>query len=83
MTLAVRMAMASVLNLDDDTAAMLAAEARRQGLEPADLAREAIQAYLSSRRRLLGFSALGESGSGFRAAGADEVLKAEFGVPRS
>lgn len=75
--------MASALRLDDDAAALLTAEARRRGVNPEDLAREAIQAYRTPRRRRLSFVALGEGHSGFRAADADDVLRTEFGAPRS
>jgi hypothetical protein len=52
-------------------------------VNPEDLAREAIQAYLTPRRRRLSFVAVGEGQSGFRAAAADDVLRTEFGAPRS
>jgi hypothetical protein len=74
--------MASALRLDDEAADLLVTEARRRGVKPEDLAREAIEAYLAPRPRRLGFVALGDTDSGFRAADAEEVLESEFGNGR-
>lgn len=72
----------SVIQLDDEVARLLADAAARQGVDPGDLALEAIKAYLEPKRRSLSFVALGDGSPGFRAADAEDVLSAEFGRAR-
>lgn len=73
------------VNLPDELAARLTAEATRRGISPEQVALEAIEARLPAAaaqrppRRRLAFAAIGASTSGRGAAQADEMLAEGFG----
>ena len=73
------------VNLPDDVARRLAAEAARRGLSPDQIAVEAIDAQLPPEaperpfKRHLEFVGMGASTSGRTAAEADEMLAEGFG----
>ncbi len=77
--------MSMAVNLPDELAARLAAEAARRGVSPEQVAMEAIEARLPAagsspgRRRRLAFAAIGASTSGRRASEAEEMLAEGFG----
>jgi hypothetical protein len=78
-------AMSMTLDLPDDVARRVAAEAARRGLTPEQVAAEAIvarfppEAPQRSPKRRLAFGAIGRSGSGRWAADTDEMLAEGFG----
>ena len=73
------------VNLPDEVARRLAAEAARRGVTPEQVAVEAIDAQLPpeapqrSPKRRLSFIGIGASKSGRRAADTDEMLAEGFG----
>src|SRR5262249_52980360 len=73
------------VNLPDEVARRLAAEAARRGVSPEQVAVEAIDAQLPpeaperSPKRRLSFIGIGASKSGRRAADTDEMLAEGFG----
>lgn len=73
------------VNLPDDLAARLAAEAARRGVGVDEVAAEVLAAHLPPARfgrpagRRLAFAGIGASTSGRRAADADDMLAEGFG----
>jgi len=73
--------MSVTLNLPEELANRLAAEAARRGVSVDELSAELLAAGLEERRRRrhLAFAGVGASGSGRGAAQADEMLAEGFG----
>jgi plasmid stability protein len=71
--------MSVTLNLPEELAKRLAAEASRRGVSVDELSAELLAAGLEGRRRRLAFAGVGASGSGRGAAQADEMLAEGFG----
>jgi hypothetical protein len=70
--------MSMSVELPDELAARLQAEADERGVSPEQLALDLLDANVGVRRRLA-FVAIGESTSGRRAAEAEEMLAEGFG----
>lgn len=71
----------STIELPDDVAAALAAEAAKRGVSADELAAETLIAEFGPRRRSLSFAAAGASTSGRSAADAEQMLEdGGFGV---
>jgi predicted transcriptional regulator len=77
--------MSMTVNLPDDLAARVAAEAERRGVSVEHLVAEAIASLFPAAvpqaqpKRRLAFGAIGASTSGRRAADTDEMLAEGFG----
>lgn len=67
------------IEVPDDVAARLVADAAERGVPPETLAGQVVAEQFPTRRRRLAFGGIGSSTSGGRAAEADEMLAEGFG----
>ncbi len=68
------------VDLPDDLADLVTAEAARRHVAPADLVKEAVSDYLAHPRRRLGIIGLGASGRADVSEHVDEEVQAALGL---
>lgn len=70
----------STIEIPEDLAARLDAEAKSRGVTPDQLAADALRALFGRPKRTLSFAAIGASGSDRGGAEAEELLEEGFGT---
>jgi hypothetical protein len=68
------------VDLPDDLADLVAVEAPRRQVSPADLVREAVSSYLGRSRKRLGIIGLGASGRADISERVDEEVRTTLGL---
>jgi predicted transcriptional regulator len=68
----------TTIKVTDDLDARLRHEARRRGMTISELTREALEAHLGGRRRVLRAAAAGRSGRGDVSTRIEEIIAAEW-----
>lgn len=68
----------TTVKVTDELDAKLRHEARRRGMTVSELVREALEAHLGGRRRVLRAAGAGRSGRGDVSTQVEEILRAEW-----
>jgi hypothetical protein len=71
----------TTVKISEDLDARLRHEAARRGLTISEITREALEAHLGGRRRVLHAAGAGHSGCSDTAARMEEILAQELGRP--